>query len=242
VSDQEDPMYTSRTVPELLRAIQHLLTTARHAGLSLTSKVRTGAPPPGQEPGFRQGPETGGIYASKDHAMLAREAQRLHDEMRRHSQGSPGLRRLRDHPEAEAIRQSVLADNAGARRDAEARISREKNTMMTDAAATTEAPAGNGGKKKAAKKKVAKKAKKAAAKKTAKKAAGGERAARTTYDMSKTFTWTGGENPRRKGSAAYDRLEMLRRNSGKTLEKIVSLGGRVATVSNAVKMKVGKVA
>jgi hypothetical protein len=241
VPDQDDPMYTSRTVPELLRAIQHLLTVARHADLNLTTKVRTGAPHPRQEPGFRFGPESGGIYGSKDHAMLAKEAQRLHDEIQRHSSGSPGLRRLRNHPQAEAIRQSVLADNAGARHEAAARISREKHAM-SDTAATTEAPAATGGKKKAAKKKVAKKAKKVAAKKTAKKAASGERAARTSYDMSKTFTWTGGENPRRKGSAAYDRLEMLRRNSGKTLEKIVSLGGRVATVSNAVKMKVGKVA
>jgi hypothetical protein len=239
---EEDPMYSSRTVPELLRAIQHLLTVARNRGiLGLTSKVRTGAPHPRQEPGFRFGEESGGIYAARDHAMLAKEAQRLHDEIQRHSSGSPGLRRLRDHPQAEAIRQSVLTDNESARHDAAARIARENKTM-NEAAATTEAPAATSGKKAAKKKAVKKPAKKAAAaKKTAKKAAGGPRAARTSYDMSKTFTWTGKENPRRKGSAAYDRLETLRKNSGKTLEKIVSLGGRVATVSNAVKMGLGKV-
>jgi hypothetical protein len=216
---EEDPMYSSRTVPELLRAIQHLLTVARNRGiLGLTSKVRTGAPHPRQEPGFRFGEESGGIYAAKDHAMLAKEAQRLHDEIQGHSSGSPGLRRLRNHPQAEAIRQSVLTDNESARHDAAARIARESKTM-NEAAATTEAPAATSGKK----------------------AAGGPRAARASYDMSKTFTWTGKENPRRKGSAAYDRLETLRKNSGKTLEKIVSLGGRVATVSNAVKMGLGKV-
>jgi hypothetical protein len=241
LTDTEDPMYSSRTVPELLRAIQHLLTVARGRGMTLTSKVRTGAPHPRQEPGFRFGEESGGIYAAKDHAMLAKEAQRLHDEIQGHSSGSPGLRRLRNHPQAEAIRQSVLTDNESARHDAAARIARESKTM-NEAAATTEAPAATSGKKAAKKKAVKKTAKKKTAKKTAKKATGGPRAARASYDMSKTFTWTGKENPRRKGSAAYDRLETLRKNSGKTLEKIVSLGGRVATVSNAVKMGLGKVA
>jgi hypothetical protein len=238
---EEDPMYSSRTVPELLRAIQYLLTVARGLEMKLTSDVRTGAPAPGQAPGFRYGPASSGIYTTKDHGKLVKEAQRLHDAVlreQRNSPGSPGLRRLRAHPQAEAIRQSVLADNSGARREAVARM-RENDMSDTEGAAPA-APAKKTAKKAA--KKAAKKVAKKAAPKKAKKAAG-ERAARTSYDLTKTFTWANGkDNPRRKGSAAYDRLEMLRRNSGKTLEKIVSLGGRLATVSNAVKMGLGKVA
>ena len=261
--DGDDQMFSSRTVPELLRAIQGMMTEARDLDVPrLSTRINTSAPPPGQRPGHRFGEETGGIYGNKDHGMLAREAERIYARIQQfragidasdERSGSPGLRRLRSDPRAETIRQQTLTDQRQSRRDAEARIMKEKQTMLNleDAATSATATEGTSAPARKASKKVAKKAKKTkktkAAKpakkvKAAKAAKKGGGAGRASYDENHKITWTGKENPRREGSAAYDRLEKVRKHGGKTVKTHRANGGRDATLTFAVKNGLAKVA
>jgi hypothetical protein len=95
--------------------------------------------------------------------------------------------------------------------------------------------------KKAVAKKAAKPAKKAA-KKVAKKAAKAEgeaRAPRSKFPSDAVVTWTAKDgNPCREGTARWDRYELLRKASGKTVEKVLAAGVPSATLINASAAKV----
>jgi membrane protein involved in colicin uptake len=152
-------------------------------------------------------------------------------------QGSPGLRRLRSHPQAEEIRQQTLADNLSARQEAERKIQEEKYTMSEDTAGAA-APAAP---------KAAKKAKKAAApKKAAKKAAAPKKAAAAKAANSSAragaipgtakITLSAAalkENPRRKGTIQHERFAVLQKFHGKTVDEFLKKGERTA-LNNAI--------
>lgn len=180
-------------------------------------------------------------FASR--AELIRECEELNDTIEKvratirgsadEQTGSPGLRRLRNSPQAEAIRQQTLADNSAARREAASRIQRETETMMSDTAATdTGAPNGaappaakkakKAAKKAASPKKSAKSAKKAAPKKAVKSAATGRSAA---VPGTAKITIKVKENPRRKGTTQYERFDKLMKFGGKTVEEFMAKGG-----------------
>lgn len=81
-----------------------------------------------------------------------------------------------------------------------------------------------------------KKAKKTTTKKTAKKTG----AKRSKFDPSMKITWLGKENPRREGSGRYDRIEGVRKASGKTVETYLKTG-HGSTLAHCVKNKLAKV-
>ena len=89
-----------------------------------------------------------------------------------------------------------------------------------------------------AKKNSAKKtAKKAVKKTTAKKAKG---APRSKFDPAAKITWIAKENPMRKGSGRFERVEGVRKASGKTVETYLKTGAG-GTLSYCVKNKLAKV-
>lgn len=233
-----DLMLTSRTDVQLGRLYNAMHATARELGIEWPRRSEFSRPALIRECGalndkiesFRAG-----LDADDDKEIQA---------------GSPGLRRLRSHPRAGEIRQQTLTDNVTARREAERRIQRgKKMSEDTATAAVSAEPKAKKAKKAAAPKKTAKtakKAKKAKTKKTAKKAAktakksaGG---ARSKFNPDHVITWTGEDNPRRKGSAAYDRLEKVRKSTGKKVAAFKTGGGREATLNYAVKHKLARVA
>jgi hypothetical protein len=167
---------------------------------------------------------------------------------------SPGLRRLRSSPRAEAIRRAVLADQARARRAAAGR----EQTMTDDTQATTEAgtaeaaatetpapskktaprwhrpsvhavgsPAMHAGPKKAAPKKKAAAVTKA--KKAAPKAGNGAIAPLDAIIRVETK-----ENPRRPGTVQHERYEKLKRFGGKTVQAYLAAGGHRTALNYAV--------
>lgn len=92
--------------------------------------------------------------------------------------------------------------------------------------------------------KTAKTAKKTATKKTAKKPAKkakGTGAPRSKYEGTAKITWIGKENPYREGSGRHERVELLRKSSGKTVETYLKNGGRGSTLSHSVGAKLVKV-
>jgi hypothetical protein len=155
----------------------------------------------------------------------------------------PGLKRLRDSPNAETIRQQTLTEQHEASAEAEAAASQESS--MNTAAQTT----GNGvasPKRAAAPKKA--KAKKAAAPKKAKaakkvKAAKAAKTAgrpRATVDENQKILEVS-ENPKREGTGAHERFEALRKAKGKTIKTFLANGGNLTTLKNAVKAKKAKI-
>lgn len=218
-----DPMFTSRTRNELLRVIQSMLTEARHIGLNIPTQIATGS-----------------REVTYDHRVLANEAARIHavlENYRDEPRGSPGLRRLRNSPQAETIRQDVLSDNKRARQEAV----RKMESTMNDATATAAEPVAKKAKKAKAKKAAPKKAAKKTAKKSSKKAAGGAataRAPRMSFDENATISLKKtlqDANPRRAGSEAHGRLEVLRKHHGKTVKAYLGKGGVNQTLINMVK-------
>lgn len=220
-------MFSSRTAQELLRAIQGMMTEGAHLGMKLTTEVETGS----RDKVYR-------------HDLLVWEASRIHIAIEKFRAGldagddpnvprvPPGLRRLRNSPQAESIRQQTLADNSGARQDAARRM--RESTMTEVTAADTAATGGKKTAKKTAKKVAKKSAKKAAPKKAAK--GNGERAPRASFSDEMTIgAGKVKENTRRAGSAAHGRLEVAMKHIGKSVKAFRAKGGRDATLSNAVK-------
>ena len=91
-------------------------------------------------------------------------------------------------------------------------------------------------------KKAKAKAKKAKpAKKAAKKAAKGNGATRARFNPDHKIQVLVRDNPRRKGSAAHDRLEKVLKSGGKSVKAFLDGGGRSATLGFAVENKLVKV-
>lgn len=247
VVTEEDPMLSSRNKHELGRFYDAAVKEAHGLGIEWVRRD---------------------TYPS--HSEFVRECQAIYGVIKRFragldasdekQTGSPGLRRLRSSPRAEEIRQQTLRDNASAREAALRKKGRQTMLKLEDtkpadgASAATTGTEGEAAapKKEKTMKTTAKKANarksvkgKTTAKKTAKKAAKkatGAKRTRTTYDMAAKITWiSGAENPRRKGGAAFDRLEKVRTSSGKTVESFKAKGGREATLTFAVKHKLAKV-
>jgi hypothetical protein len=199
--------FRSRTTPELTRLYNGMSTTASDLGM------------PHQRQTEFETPEALIVACETLERQIEefRAGLNASDEAQT---GSPGLRRLRSHPEAETIRQATLADNADARTDVAHRMEEERTMSETG---TAPAPA-EGGKKKAAKKKTAKKA--AAPKKAAKtaKAAGAGRAGAIPDDAK--ITVVAKENPRRKGTGQHDRFAILMKHHGKTVGDYMKKGER----------------
>lgn len=78
-------------------------------------------------------------------------------------------------------------------------------------------------------------AKKTARKSTSKKAAANARRPAPQYkDGAKIkVTFPDGEVPAREGTGRYERLMLVKKHNGKTVESFVEHGGRVATLSRA---------
>jgi len=87
---------------------------------------------------------------------------------------------------------------------------------------------------------VAKKSKKKA---TTKKSKGNnnkvKRRARPKFNEEAVITFTG-DIPKRKGSAAYERWDKLRKHSGKTVKAFLAASGKPATLQNAITAKCAK--
>ena len=89
-------------------------------------------------------------------------------------------------------------------------------------------------------KKTAKKTAKTAKTKTAKKAKG-TGTPRSKYDPASKISWIGKENPYREGSGRFERVELLRKSNGKTVDTYLKNGGRGSTLSHCVGAKLVKV-
>jgi hypothetical protein len=61
-------------------------------------------------------------------------------------------------------------------------------------------------------------------------------------DENAKITWTGKENPARKGQGRYDRIENVRKFSGKTVKTYLAAKGNPTTLKNCVKAKLCTVA
>jgi hypothetical protein len=210
--------FRSRTTPELTRLYNGMSTTASDLGMPHERQTEFASPEA----------LIAACEALEQQITEFRAGLNTSDEAQT---GSPGLRRLRSHPEAEAIRQATLADNAGARAEAVHRIEEEKT--MSDTA--TAPAAAEGAPKKAKKAKTAKTAKKAAApKKAAAKAAGAGRAGAIPDDAKITVSAAVlKENPRRKGTGQFDRMAVLIKHHGKTVGEYMKKGER-PTLNHAV--------
>ncbi len=94
-----------------------------------------------------------------------------------------------------------------------------------------------------AKKAAKKTAKKTVAKKAAKKTAApkGDSKPRIKFDENAKVTFVPAENPCRAGSARFDRYELLRKGSGKTVKTLLAQGVPSATLANAVAKKIIKI-
>lgn len=203
----DDPMFSSRTDYELCRTYDGIIVAARQRGLTIERVKPNG----------------------REHLLkLVKDAHQQLEEFQV-PQGSPGLRRLRNSPQAETIRLATVADNK-----------RKLESVMETQTPETAAPAvkKKAAKKAAAPKKVAKAAKKAAPKKAAKKAGNGERAPRLTFAEDAIITVPKAlldANPRREGSEAHTRLEAVRKAHGKTVKQYLAKGGVNQTLINATK-------
>lgn len=191
----DDPMFSSRTDPELLTAYNDLVDRVRAAGMQVDEQ---------REFADRQalidacqklhdalaGEKTPAVQfdapTSSEHdvklsdinpavAAKVKEARAKRGNESVPEGSGPGLRRLRKDPRAATTRQQVLTDQKRARADAEAKAAAARTTQSEEKTMTDVGVAGNAGggtrKGKKAAAKPAKKAAKGAAAKPAKKAA-----------------------------------------------------------------------
>lgn len=70
----------------------------------------------------------------------------------------------------------------------------------------------------------------------------GTRGPRTKFEPTAKISWTAKENPYRAGSGKFERVELLRKSNGKTVDTYLKNGGRGSTLNHCVKNKLAKVA
>lgn len=156
---------------------------------------------------------------------------------------SPGLRRLRNDPRAEDIRQATLADNVAARQLAESTMNDETNTTVSAESADTR-PAGKrratkaksvkaAGKGKGKAKKAPKAGKAKKVKAPAKKRAAN--APRTSANDDKVIKVKAKENPRRAGTVQFERFAQIMKFNGKTEGAFKKSGGDSTALNRARK-------
>jgi hypothetical protein len=118
------------------------------------------------------------------------------------------------------------------KKELESDTNNEENTVAKKAAKKVGGAKKVAGKTKAAKKAGATKKKNGSATKTA----------RTKFPEDANITWTGKENPAREGKGRFDRIEAVRKASGKTVKTFLASGGNPTTLKNCVAAKLATVA
>lgn len=170
------------------------------------------------------------------------------DNVLQDSRTTPGLRRLRNDPRAEDVRQQTLADWNAAQQWATTERQQLEKTMNDEVngAAVTDDPKQQRKPRKAAKVKAAGKnkgkakgkAKKAPAPKKVKKAPGKRAAApRASDDDNRKIVVKTKENPRRAGTVQFERYAAIVKHNGKTVATYKKNGGDSTALSRAIKGK-----
>jgi membrane protein involved in colicin uptake len=235
----DDPMYTSRTLEELKRLYPSLLTRARDLGMEVEEKQ------------------------TDDRAELAQLCQQLHDQIAAHAAGvdardeeeatgqqppagaagGPGLQRLRNSPQAQALRETNLAEQQQAAADVGRERQQESNvetqTHTNGAAPRKAAPKKAGAKKAGAKKAGA--AKKAAAPKKVAKASRKAAGRAPLLKAGLKILSVAEENPHTKGTSRHSDYELIRKLKGKPVEDYYEKGGDRQTIRDDVHLKHVKV-
>ncbi len=131
-----------------------------------------------------------------------------------------------DTPKKTAVKKIVKKTKTTEAAPAEAKKTEEKT--VTTAAKKV---------KKAAVKKTATKAAKAAPAKKAAAKANGAAPKRTSFDESAKITWGGKPNPAREETGRHERIEAVRKASGKTVKTFLASKGNPTTLRNCVAAK-----